>query len=118
MLQPIFHITESPLWQRARIDGWYEGSTRGVRLSEVGYIHCSFKHQVERVANYIYDDWEGELLLLQLDPRAIRSEIRVENLEGGDEGFPHIYGPLPTEAVDVVHPLIREAGRWKLPAGL
>lgn len=25
--------------------------------------------------------------------------MRVENLEGGKEPYPHIYGPLPVEAV-------------------
>lgn len=80
----------------------------------MGFIHCSFEHQVETVANYTYPDWDDDLLLLQVDPAVIRSEVRVENLDG-TEAFPHIYGPLPTEAVTAVRRLVREADRWRLP---
>lgn len=80
----------------------------------MGFIHCSFEHQVETVANYTYPDWDDDLLLLQVDPAVIRSEVRVENLDG-TEAFPHIYGPLPTEAVTAVRRLVREAGQWRLP---
>ena len=118
MTQPIFHITEVPLWEQALADGSYLGSTRDASLGDVGFIHCSFQHQVETVANYIYDDWDGDLLLLQADPAEIPSEVRVENLDGGTEGFPHIYGPLPAGAVKAVHQLVRESGRWRLPPGL
>jgi uncharacterized protein (DUF952 family) len=118
MTQPIFHITERPLWQRALRDGSYTYSTRGARLSDVGFIHCSFKHQVEAVADHLYGSWQDDLLLLQADPSAIPSEIRVEALEGGTDGFPHIYGPLPAEAVEAVYELVREAGQWRLPRGL
>jgi len=116
--QPIFHITKRPLWESALADGSYTYSTRGAQLSDVGFIHCSFWHQVETVANYIYADWDGDLLLLQADPDAIPSEIRVENLDGGTKGFPHIYGPLPVKAVRAVHQLVRQSDTWKLPRTL
>lgn len=116
--EPIFHITEPARWQRALADGSYTGSTRGADLRDVGYIHCSFQHQVETVANHLYGDWDEDLLLLQADPEDIASEIRVENLDGGTERFPHIYGQLPTTAVKAVHLLVREAGRWRLPRAL
>ena len=117
-MDSIFHMTDPSLWERAVIDGAYAGSTREASLSDVGFIHCAFKHQVEMVANYIYDDWEGPLLLLEADPREIPSEIRVENLDGGSEGFPHIYGPLPTAAVKAVHNLARQGAKWTLPTDL
>lgn len=114
----IFHLTEPRLWQDALAIGSYTWSTRGASLDEVGFIHCSFPHQVEAVANRVYADWDEPLVLLELDPEQIPAEIRVENLEGGTEGFPHIYGPLPTAAVTAVHSLHRESGGWKLPTGL
>lgn len=43
----------------------------------------------------------GELLLLEIDPSLVPSEIRVE------DGFPHIYGGLPVAAVVSVRPLSR-----------
>lgn len=113
----IFHITEPSLWQEAKATGSYVRSTRDATLDAVGFIHCSFRHQVETVANYLYDDWDADLLLLEVDPDKVPSEIRVENLDGGTEGFPHIYGPLPAPAVTTVHELVRDSGRWKLPPG-
>lgn len=116
MVASIFHIAEPSTWDRAVVDGSYAGSTRDAALSDVGFIHCSFRHQVETVANYIYNDWDGSLLLLEVDPDRIPSEVRVETLDGGTEGFPHIYGPLPTVAVRSVHPLVRQPHGWTLPA--
>lgn len=118
MTQPIFHITETRLWERALADGSYTSSTRGASLGSVGYIHCSSRHQVETVANHIYDDWDGDLLLLEAYPDEIPSEIRVENLDGSTEQFPHIYGPLPVTAVKAVHHLVRDSDKWRLPTGV
>jgi uncharacterized protein (DUF952 family) len=118
MATAIFHITEPALWERALLDGYYSGSTRDADLSVVGFIHCSFKHQVGMVANFVYDDWDGPLLLLDMDPDKIPSEIRVENLDGGTEGFPHLYGPLPTSAVRAAYRLVRQGSCWTLPVDL
>lgn len=115
MTQPIFHIAEVRLWEQALTAGSYARSTRGAALGDVGYIHCSFRHQVERVANFVYADWDEDLLLLHVDPEEVPSEIRVESVDGGADEFPHIYGPLPTTAVTAVHHLVRESGRWSLP---
>ena len=114
----ILHLTEPGLWQDAQRAGSYTWSTRGAGLDEVGFIHCSFLHQLEAVANRVYADWDGPLMLLELDPQQIPAEIRVENLDGGTEDFPHIYGPLPIAAVKAVHELRRELGGWKVPPGL
>ena len=117
-MDTIFHITAPSLWESSVLEGTYAYSTREATLSDVGFIHCSFKHQVEKVANYIYDDWDGPLLILEAEPGQIPSEIRIENLDGGSEGFPHIYGPLPIGAVKAVHHLVRHGGAWTFPEGL
>ena len=52
----VFHITGSEQWDRAKQIGSYTGSTRGAGLDEVGFVHCSFADQVERVAGYVYGD--------------------------------------------------------------
>lgn len=112
---PIFHIAEPAQWHQAQADGAYTGSTRGSTLREVGFIHCSYRHQVEGVANFLYADWNDALILLEADVEKIPSEIRVERLDGAPEEFPHIYGPLPTAAVSGVHTLTRQMDRWALP---
>jgi len=42
--------------------------------------------------------------------------VRYENLEGGNELFPHIYGPLPLEAISEALPFEpKPDGYFKLP---
>lgn len=115
MESAIFHIADPALWGRIGEHGSYAESTRDASLAEVGYIHCSYARQVETVANYIYDDWADPLVLLEIDVEQVGSPIRVENLDGGTEEFPHIYGPIPAVAVTRVHALERSDGRWQLP---
>lgn len=96
----IFHVTERQLWEAAQQSGAYTGSTRGASLAEVGFVHCSFPEQIEKVTNYLYaDDATADLVVLEIDTDRLDAEVRVENLDGGDELFPHIYGPVPVAAV-------------------
>jgi uncharacterized protein (DUF952 family) len=103
--EPIFHLTEPSVWEESQARGEHTQSTRGASLDEVGYIHGSFAHQVAMVAGFVYGDWDGDLVLLEIDPGGVPSEIRVEGVDGGSEQFPHIYGPLPITAVRAVHRL-------------
>ena len=116
-MQPIFHLTTADCWAEAQASGEYRWSTRGKTLGEVGFIHGSYLEQVERVADFVYAGLPT-VLLLAIDPQRLTAEIRVENLDGGDELFPHIYGPLPVEAVIDVQTLhANAAGRFRLPTG-
>jgi uncharacterized protein (DUF952 family) len=45
------------------------------------------------------------LVLLEIDLDRVGVEVRWENLEGGTEPFPHLYGPLPVAAVRSVQTL-------------
>ena len=74
MGRPIFHIAEAAAWESARRAGEYRVSTRGRSLAEVGFIHCSHRHQVERVANAAYRD-AGPLLLLTVDPDRLGATV-------------------------------------------
>ncbi len=76
----------------------YRGSTLGKSLDDEGFIHCSFANQVQGIANAIYQG-RDDVVLLEIDPSRVNADVRVENLEGGEERFPHIYGPLPIDAV-------------------
>src|SRR5262249_37511683 len=85
----IFHLTFTADWEAGVTAGEYRLSTRGRSLDEVGFIHCSFENQVNRVAASLFAG-TLELVLLTIDPARVRAEIRHENLDGGDELFPHI----------------------------
>jgi uncharacterized protein (DUF952 family) len=46
----------------------------------------------------------SDMVLLRIDPAMLNCEVRHENLEGGSTLFPHVYGPLPVDAVIEVIP--------------
>ena len=94
----IFHITSASAWQEAEEACEYRLSTKGRTLEEVGFVHCSFAHQVDVIANSIYAG-DQDLVVLEIAPELVDSEIRYENLEGGAAVYPHIYGPLRPSAV-------------------
>ena len=67
-------------------------------LSSEGFIHCSDRHQVIRVANDRFRN-RHDLVILQIDTARLEAPLRYENLEGGDELFPHVYGSLTMSAI-------------------
>lgn len=109
----IFHVTSERDWAAARAAGEYRLSTRDVTLEQQGFIHCSDASQVERIANAVYGDFGGWLVVLEIETHRLPSAIRYEKPGGGAESFPHIYGPLPSGAVVGVTTLRRDStGRW------
>jgi len=107
----LLHLALPAEWDAAVAAGTYERSTRGKSLAEVGFIHTSLPHQVRGTADAFYADLD-ELVLLRIDPARVGAEIKVE------DGFPHIYGALPVEAVREAVPVRRDAaGRLELPVG-
>ena len=90
----IFHITTRKEWDRAEADGVYRPEAFPVE----GFIHCSTSEQVIQVANIRFRGLKG-LVLLAIDTEKVGAEIRYENLEGGVQMFPHIYGELKIDEV-------------------
>jgi uncharacterized protein (DUF952 family) len=80
-----------------------------------GFIHCSTRDQVIQVANARFRGDSG-LVLLHVDTDKVRHKIVYENLEGGQQLFPHIYGELNVDAVVRVAPFEPGAdGSFSLP---
>ncbi|MEU1345944.1 DUF952 domain-containing protein [Streptomyces sp. NPDC005775] len=106
----LLHLTERPLWDAARGTGTYEMSTRGRTLHEEGFIHCSLPHQLPAVAELLYgaggraEAGDQDLVVLVIDTERLPAPVRYESLRPGGEEFPHIYGPIPVEAVVGVLP--------------
>ena len=98
MSEPLFHITPAAAWARSA-DPYVPKD-----FAREGFIHCSTRQQVVRTANRLFHGCSG-LVILLIDTAHINAPIRYENLEGGSELFPHVYGPLPHAAVLAVEPL-------------
>jgi glutathione S-transferase len=94
----IYHLATAEAWAEAQAAGSYRESTRGLSLAEVGFIHCSYAHQVPRVARTFYAD-VPDLVLLTIDPERLTAELREDRVQDTGEVYPHIYGPLNLEAV-------------------
>ena len=114
----IMHIALPSDWQQAQRGGEYRVSTRGLSLEQQGFIHCSYPHQLEGVANRFYGDL-SELLLLHIDVDLLDAELKIEPpADGIEELFPHVYGPIPTSAVVATTLWQRDDTTWHRPANL
>ena len=97
----LYHLALQSEWQAARVAGEYRRSTRGMALEQVGFIHASASHQLPATFERFYQD-AGAVVLLCLDPARLEQagvEVRWEPAPESGELFPHLYGPLPLEAV-------------------
>src|SRR6266446_4544153 len=100
----IFHITTREAWAKPTAVGNCEDKVAAERayrtemLPIEGFIHCSTPDQVIQVANARFRGQTG-LVLLSINPDRVSAEIRYENLEGGQQMFPHVYGEINSDAV-------------------
>ena len=94
------HLCAEVDWQRAASGAEY----RPASLAEIGFIHLSTPEQVHLPANRLYAG-RTDLVLLRVDPQRLVDPVRWEPGVPTDPEsmlFPHLYGPLPTEAVTSV----------------
>ena len=107
----IYHLTTADEAAAAARSGSYAPQA----FDADGFIHCSYLRQVRDVANRRFPG-RADLVLLAIDPAKLACDVVDENLEGGTDLFPHIYGRLPMSAVVGVHPFpCRADGRFDRP---
>jgi uncharacterized protein (DUF952 family) len=90
----IYKIVTRQQWQDALQEGVFYGSPAD--LAD-GYIHFSTAVQLQETAAKHFAGETG-LLLLLVKTNPISENLRWERSRGG-ELFPHLYAPLPLEAV-------------------
>ena len=92
MPDPLYHLVPAEEW--SEVVHAYEPPS----LEEEGFVHCSGRDQVARVAAHLFAGRQ-DLLLLEIDPSRLSAEVVWEDLYGLEEDFPHIYGPIERSAV-------------------
>lgn len=99
----IFHIAERQEWEAGRTSGSYEPAG----FAKDGFIHCSLRHQMLRVAGALFRG-RDDLVLLAIEEDRVQPKIRYEAMDTTD-AFPHVYGRLNLDA-------IAEAVPWEVKA--
>ena len=94
----IYHITSRFEADNAVKSGAYAPAA----FAAEGFIHCSYVQQLRTVATSRFKG-RSDLVLLEIDRARLQCATVDENLAGGAELFPHIYGHLPMAAVVKIH---------------
>jgi uncharacterized protein (DUF952 family) len=98
----LFHLCTTDEWEAAR----RSGERRPPSLDAQGFVHLSSREQVHLPANRLFAG-RGDMVLLQLDAARLGAPVRWEpGVETDPESmtFPHLYGPLPVDAVTSITP--------------
>lgn len=93
----IYHITTAELWQTAQPTGSYEAPS----LAAEGFIHCSVEDQLAGVLDRYFSGQTG-LVKLRIDSALLVSPLIYEWSDSVSDTFPHVYGPINTDAVEEV----------------
>ena len=110
----ILHITTPNEWEAVKADSHYKAPS----LQTEGFIHCSTFSQVLGVVNQWFKG-QNKLLLLVIDQEKLTYEVKFEDLYNHGDHFPHLYGPLNTNAVIAQVPLVANStGQFEFPADL
>ncbi|WP_213454437.1 DUF952 domain-containing protein [Rhizomonospora bruguierae] len=96
----IYKILAREEWAAALAAGRYDGSAADLRD---GFVHLSCVEQVTETAERHFAGQSG-LLLLAVAEERLGAALRWEPSRGGAL-FPHVYGPLPLDAVVAAAPM-------------
>lgn len=113
-MKPIYYIATQQEFADAQVIGHLAPPS----FYEEGFVHCSFADQTLGVAHKHFHGQEC-LLLLEIDRTKLAAPVIEENLSGGPDLYPHIYGILNLSAVQAVFAFSRSKdGRFALPREL
>ncbi|HSI87973.1 MAG TPA: DUF952 domain-containing protein [Pyrinomonadaceae bacterium] len=89
----IYHVVLPEVWEHYRTRPSYQAES----LQTEGFIHCSYKDQLDGVLKRYYKN-AGRILVLHIETDKLRSKL-VEEPSTGGENYPHLYGRLNHNAV-------------------
>jgi uncharacterized protein (DUF952 family) len=112
MAEIVYHMCRCQEWQAADAAGVYRGSSQD---AADGFIHFSTAAQLAASAAK-HRAGQRDLVLIAVDAAMLGRSLKWEPARDGAL-FPHLYGPLPIDAVRWVEPLPLGAdGHHILPA--
>ncbi|HKJ84781.1 MAG TPA: DUF952 domain-containing protein, partial [Spirochaetia bacterium] len=88
----VFHIAEAIVWDACN------GAYAPTEFTRDGFVHCSRWEQLFRVAGTRFAG-RDDLIVLEIDVSRLDAPLRYEDLADEGETFPHVYGPVPIDAV-------------------
>ncbi len=94
---------------RADWDARTETDYRPAGLATEGFVHCSTAEQLPATLARHYRG-RDDLVLLSLDVGALTSDLVWEDTSGRGEAYPHIYGPIPIQAITAVETVAVDEG--------
>jgi len=111
---PVYKVLAEAAYAAAQSEGRFLGNGDDLRD---GYIHLSAATQVEGTLHKHYAGQE-DLLLVAIDPGRLGPGLKWEPSRDG-ELFPHLYGPLPLDAVLSAEPIrLDDDNEHILPEGV
>lgn len=90
----IYHIATAESWEAAAASGQYVHPS----LDAEGFIHCAQEQQVAGVLERYFSGQTG-LRKLVIDTDKLSSRLIYDWSPSTRDTFPHIYGPINTDAV-------------------
>lgn len=89
----IYHIVKPEVWEQFKDEYEYEAES----LAAEGFIHCSYKNQLDDVLQRYYSG-ASKVLILTINPHLLTSDLIAEP-STAREIYPHIYGAINKSAV-------------------
>ena len=89
----IYHIVLPEVWENFKDEPEYEAES----LATEGFIHCSYRNQLDAVLERYYSGAK-KVLILHINPHYLKSGLKAEP-STNREIFPHIYGKINKSAV-------------------
>ncbi len=89
----IYHIVLPEFWEKFKDEYDYEAES----LRTEGFIHCSYRNQLDEVLKRYYKDAK-KVLILHINPHLLISELVAEP-STNREIYPHIYGKINKSAI-------------------
>jgi uncharacterized protein (DUF952 family) len=89
----IYHIVLPAVWEEFEDEYEYAAES----LATEGFIHCSYRNQLDDVLQRYYSG-AGKVLILHINPHLLTSELVAEP-STNREIYPHIYGKINKSAI-------------------